>query len=231
LTTETWVARLDGSDMRLVFSDGPRESIRAFPVAFSPDGTTLYLDYQPDVIGDATLFRQYAGLFALDLASGEVIGLTGEPGCFCGAGIGAGKMVRLTLASGLGGFDLRVVDLERGTQREISGLGLGEFTQGGDVLIAPDGRYAVYALAAVRGFGTSDPSVATAVVLVDLIAMTQRQLFAPLDRVVRPLMWTEDSSAVLLYDPARSVTLKAILPDGAPEAIADAVFLGTLFTR
>ena len=48
LTTVTWVAGIDGEDARQVFSDGPRDGIRAYPVAFNDDKSTLYMDYQPD---------------------------------------------------------------------------------------------------------------------------------------------------------------------------------------
>lgn len=228
LITTTWVANLDGSERRQLFSDGPRESIRAYPVAFDSAGTILYMDYQPDIIGDITPFRQYAGLFSLDLNTGEMMTLPGEPGCFCGAGIGAGRLVRLTLAANSTGFDVRMRDLERGTDRAVPGLGLPEFTQGGDVLISPDGRYAAYALAQIRGLGTPSQSLRTVIALVDLANGTQRALTQPADRLLRPIQWTEDNSALLLVDPAQNVTLKASLRDGSLDVVANAVYIGTL---
>ena len=74
----------------------------------------LYMDYQPNTIGDLTPFRQYAGLFALDLISGETSSLPGEPGCFCGAGIGADMFLRLTLADS--GFNLRIRNLSNDSE-------------------------------------------------------------------------------------------------------------------
>lgn len=228
LVTATWVANLDGSERRQVFTDGPRESIRAYPVAFDSAGTILYMDYQPDIIGDITPFRQYAGLFSVDLTSGDVTTLPGEPGCFCGAGIGAGRLVRLTLAANAAGFDVRLRDLERGSDRAVSGLNLPEYTQGGDVLIAPDGRYAAYALAQIRGLGTPQQTLRTVIAIVDLASGTQRTLTQPADRLLRPIQWTEDNSALLLVDPAQNVTLKASLSDGSLDVVANAVYIGTL---
>lgn len=224
LTTTTWVAALDGTDKREVFSDGPRDGIRAYPVAFNDDHTVLYMDYQPNTLGDLTPFRQYAGLFALDLASGETTSLPGEPGCFCGAGIDAGMFLRLTAANG--GFNLRIYNLRDQSERLLTPVN--NFTQGGDVLIAPDGTRAVYALAQISGFGTANQSIQTVIVLVDLLNMTQQTLGAPSDRLLRPILWTEDDSAILLADPQAQTTWKATVRDGALEQIANGIYLGTV---
>ncbi len=226
LTTQTWVAGIDGEDARMVFSDGPRDGIRAYPVAFNSDKSLLYMDYQPDTIGDLTPFRQYAGLFALDLLSGETHALPGEPGCFCGAGIGANTLLRMTAAPGGGGFNLRIRGLNNGTETTLPPIN--NDTQGGDVLIAPDGSRAVYALAQINGFGTAAQSVQTVIVLVDLLNLTQYALTAPSDRLLRPVAWTEDDSAVLLTDPAAMTTWKVTVRDGALEAVANGLYLGTL---
>jgi hypothetical protein len=204
LTTTTWIA--DGDTPRQVFADGPHDGIRAFPVAFNAERSVLYMDYQPDTIADFTPFRQYAALFSLDLETGETRSLPGEAGCFCGGGIGSGRFLRLTLAES--GFDLRVVNLETGDQRLISGVGLSDYTQGGDVLIAPDGTHAVYALAQVRGFGTAEQTLQTTFVLVDLINFSQTPLLEVTDRFLRPVAWTDDASAVLLTSPAADGTWK-----------------------
>lgn len=222
LFTTTLVANLDGSNQREVFADSNSEGVRAFPVLLST--TTLYMDYQPDVIGDITPFRQYAGMFALDLATGETAMLPGEPGCFCGGGIGAGRFVRLTLAANLGGFDARVVDLTTGSDRLIAGLGA--FTQGGDVVIAPDGRYAAYALGDIRDLGLPTQRVRTVIALIDLATMTQRQLLAAEGQVLRPFQFTE--GALLLLDPQANTTLKADLATGALVTVAHSLYLGTV---
>lgn len=228
LTTVTSIANYDGSDPRQILIDGPRDGIRAMPVAFDPDRTTLYLDYQPDTIGDYTTFRQYAGLFAVDLSSGDNDLLPGEPGCFCGAGIGGGWFLRLALTDDLASFDLQVRQLERGVNERIPTLGLPDFTQAGDVLISPDGAWAVYGLAQVRNFGTPDQQVQTALVLVDLNDLTQTLLGSSIDFLLRPVAWTEDDSSVILTSPQQDGTWKVSVPAGDLEQIATTTYLGTL---
>ncbi len=230
LVTTTYTAALDGSGQRAVLTDGPRDSIRALPVAFSADQTKLYLDYQPDGIADFTPFPQYAGLVALDLATGVWEHLPGEPGCFCGAGFGAGLLVRLAVSPDLAGYDVRVVNLagaEAVTQM-IPAVPRRNFTQAGDVVIAPDGTRAVYALAQVRGFGTAEQSIQTVFMLVDLQTMRQAPLTAPITTFVQPLAWTEDNSAVLLTSRQRDGTWKIALADGRLTKVAEATYLGTL---
>lgn len=226
LTTTTWISRVDGSDAKSIFSDGPRDGIRAYPIAFSADKTVLYLDYQPNTIGDLTPFRQYAGLFALDLATGETTALPGEPGCFCGADIGADFFLRLTLADS--GFNLRIRNLRNDSQTTLAPVN--SFTQGGDVLIAPDGKRAAYALAQISNFGTAQQSVQTVIVLVDLLTLTQQPLGSPVNRLLRPIQWTEDDSAILFVDPQAQTTWKATVRDGSFEQVANGRYLGTLIT-
>ena len=222
LTTTTYAANLDGSNERQVFADSNGEGVRAFPVAVN--GTTAYMDFQPDNIGDITPFRQYAGLFALDLATGATAMLPGEPGCFCGGGIGAGRLIRLALAPDLAGFDVHVIDLTLGSEHIIPSLGT--FTQGGDVVIDPGGRYAAYALGEIRDLGLPTQSVRTVVALLDLATMTQRTLVSAPDRQLRPLQFSE--GALLLGDQLANETLKADLSTGDLETVAQAVFLGTV---
>lgn len=224
LTTTTWVT--DGENMQQVFVDGPHDSIRAFPVGFNTGHDILYMDYQPDTIADFTPFRQYASLFSLDLETGETRSLPGEAGCFCGGGIGSNRFLRLTLAGS--GFDLRVVNLDTDIQQVIPGVGLSDYTQGGDVLIAPDGTRAVYALAQIRGFGTPEQTLQIVLVLVDLVSMTQTQLLEITDLFLRPMAWTEDGSAILLTSPLQNGTWKVNIGQNTLEAISAATYLGTM---
>jgi hypothetical protein len=228
LTTVTQVAAVDGSGARVVLRDGARTGIRALPVAFAPDMATLYMDYQPDMIGDLTPFRQYAGLFAVDLATGGVSPLPGEPGCFCGAAVGAGHFLRLSLTPDLTGFDLRMTDLASESETRIPALRLVDFTQAGDVLIAPDGARAVYALAQVQNFGRPEQAVRTVFVLVDLDAGTQSALTEPITTFVRPVAWTEDATAILFTSPTLDGTWKVNLSDGLLNRVAEATYVGTI---
>lgn len=228
LTTVTAVAALDGSQPTTPFTDGPREGIRAFPVAFSADGSALIMDFQPDTLGDLTPFRQYAALFSVDLATGERRSLPGEPGCFCGAGTDGRLFVRMGLAGGRAGFDLNVYNLGTGARQTIPGLSLDAYTQGGDVLISPDGTRALYALAQVRNFGTPNQTLQTVFVLVDLLTMTQRPLVQPINTLIRPLAWTEDNTAVLFTSPIRNGTWKLNIADDTLHAVAEAAYVGVI---
>lgn len=229
LSTQTWAANADGSNYRLLFTDGPRSGIRAYPVAFSQDESVLYMDYQPDTIGDLTPLRQYAGLFALDLTTGAAVSLPGEPGCFCGAGFGKGWFLRLALASG--GFDLQTFRFSTTalpTENRIAALNYPDFTQGGGVLIDANGAQAVYALTRIgnltAGRAAND---ATVIILVDLLGMRQRAV-TTLDGLFRPIMWLDDDSGILLTDPRETATWKLSLDGGTLTQIAQGMVLGTL---
>jgi hypothetical protein len=229
MTTTTFVANMDGSERRQVLVDGPRNGIRATPVAFSSDDTTLYMDYQPEALGDFTPYSEYAGLFEVSLKEGGVVDyLPNEPGCFCGAGFGGGFFVRLALAEDLSGFDLLVTDLAADTTTRIDAVDLDNYTQGGDVLVSPDGTRAIYALAQVQNFGTQNQTVRTVFVLTDLRTFTQRPLTSPLFNYIRPVAWTESNSSVIFISPDTNATWKINLETGRLEEIARATYIGTL---
>lgn len=228
LSTVTMIAQMDGSGTRQVLVDGARDGIRAMPVAFSDDAATLYMDYQPDSIGELTPFRQYAGLFAVDVGTGNSLMLPDEPGCFCGGGFGGGKFLRMALTNDLRGYDAHVYDLPDGPRSVIDSLNLVGFTQAGDVLVSPDGALAVYALAQVSDFGTAAASVRTVFVLVDLAARTQAPLTQPMTTFVRPVAWTDDNSAILLTSPTSDGTWKINLSDGNLVRIAGATYIGLI---
>jgi hypothetical protein len=229
LTTVTRTAKTDGSDVREVLREGPRDDgLRVHPVAFDSGSTRLYMDYQPDGLSELTAFPQYAGLFTLDLATGTTAFLPDEPGNFTGAGFGAGFFLRLALNADQNGFDLRVYDLDRGQDWIIPSLRLRGYTQAGDLLVSPNGRYAVYALASITGFGTASQQVNTLFVLVDLITMEQQPLTEPITTFVRPAAWTEDNTAVIFTSPQLDGTWKVTLTDRTLKRIAEPTFRGTL---
>jgi hypothetical protein len=228
LTTTTTIADLDGENEREILVDGPRDGIRALPIAFSVDNRLLYMDYQPDSIADVTPFQQYAGIFSVDVESKRVVMLSGEPGCFCGAGLGAGSFLRLKLASDLNGFDVVVTDLAGQVGKTIPALRLVDYTQAGDVLISPDGKRAVYGLAQVRNFGGPNEVVQTVFVLVNLTDVTQTALTSPINQFLQPVEWTETNTAVIFTSPQADGTWKINLNDGRLNKIASATYLGTL---
>jgi hypothetical protein len=102
------------------------------------------------------------------------------------------------------------------------------FTQGGDVLIAPDGTRAIYTLAQIRGFGTPAQSVQTVLVLIDLENYTQEALTDPANTLFRPIAWTDDGASLIITSPSLDGTWKVELADGSLRLIADATFIGTL---
>jgi len=109
---------------------------------------------------------------------------------------------------------------------------LDSYTQGGDVLMSPDGTRAVYALAQIQGFGTAAQRVQTVFMSVDLTSGTQRALTAPVDALLRPAAWTDDGRAILLTTPTGNGTWRLEIDDPVAlvQLIADAVYLGTLLS-
>lgn len=211
-----------------MLTDGPRDGIRAMPVAFSIEQDALYMDAQPDGLGRFVAYAQYGGLFRLDLETSEITPLPDEPSCYCGAGFRAGQFLRLALSTTLNGFDVRVYDLERNQSQVITSLPIGNYTQAGDILISPDGTRAVYALSQVSGFGTSSQSVQTVFMLIDLRSYTQFALTSPITTYVQPIRWTEDNTAIVFTSPQVSGTWKISLADRELKKVAEATYIGKL---
>ncbi len=228
LRTITYTANVDGTNRHELLRDGPKNGLRALPVAFDVDQTSLYMDMQPDGLSRLLPYPQYAGLFRVGLATNQTETLPGEPGCFCGAGLRADQFLRFTLTQDLAGFDVQIYDLAGRTQHTIPAIIRPNFTQVGDVLIAPDGTQAIYALSQVHNFGSVSQNVETIFVFVDLRTFTQRPLTDPITKTLHPLQWTEENSAVLLTDYAGEGTWKLRLSDGTLTQVAKGAYLGTL---
>jgi len=231
LTTVTIVAGIDGSNARQVFVDGPNtDGIRALPLAFSQDNSTLYMDNHFDGLNDRMPITQYVRLFSVDLESGETALMPGEDtqACICGAGVNGGFFVRPVLNSTNDAFDVVVHDLNANIRYVIDAIALRDYIHVGDVLISPDGRYAVYALVQINFFGTSQQSTRTVFALVDLTTMSQTTLTQPITTLVRPVRWSEDNSAIIFTSPNQDGTWKIQLSDGRLDRIAEAAYLGTL---
>jgi hypothetical protein len=228
LTTRTYIATVDGANRRAVLTDGVRAGIRALPIAFNSDYTRLYMDAQPNDLGRFSAYTQYAGLFSVALDAGTPLMLPNEPACYCGAGLQGDLFLRLTLTSDLSGFDVQVYNLRSGQHQTIPALRLNNYTQAGDLLIAPDGTQAVYALSRVENFGTPRQQVETVFMRVDLRAMVQDTLTAPLTTYVHPLRWTDNNAAVLFTSPQQSGTWKVELADGKLRKVANATWIGLL---
>lgn len=231
ITTVTRVADSDGANVQTVFRETRQDGVRVQPVTFTPDGARLVLDYHPDGLDALTVFPQYAGLFTLDLSADDpqasMVFLPGEPGDFTGAGFGAGYYLRLGVSPQLNGFDLHVVQLATAARWEISPAG-GGYSIAGDVLVSPDGRYAVYAQAALQGIGTGVTQAETVIMQVDLAEMSQSALTGPLEGIMRPVAWNEENAAVMLVSASRQGTWKVRLSDGRLQQIAELTYIGQL---
>ncbi|MCA9893348.1 MAG: hypothetical protein KC615_10210 [Anaerolineae bacterium] len=228
ITTVTHVLSADGTGPHEVLSDGPQIGVRVLPIAFSDDGNRLFVDMYPDGLERYVAYSQYAGLHQLDLETGELTPLPGEPGCFCGAGIRGNSFVRLSLNSDPSAFDVRYYNLASDRAVTIPAQGFNNFTQAGDVLLTSDGLQAVYALSDVSDFGTAQQSIRTVFMLVDLRAMRQRPLTEPITTYVHPLQWTEDNSAILFTSTQNNGTWKVSLETGQLQKVAEAAFLGSI---
>lgn len=232
LSTTTFVADVGGSNRKQVIVDGPRQGIRALPVAFSPDRGTLYMDAQPDGLAQFTAYPQYAGLFAVDITSGQARSLPGEPGCFCGGGFGGDWFLRMTLPNDLSGFDLTIHNLRTETVETLPALRLLNYDQAGGVMVTPDGSRAVYTLAQVDNLGMDDQFIQTVFVLVDLNTLEQIDLTRPLPQYLQPRGWTEDNTALLLTSPQENGTWKLPLAqDARLQQVAVATYIGRLGTN
>lgn len=230
LRTETYVATPGGTEQRLILADGGRtDGVRALPVAFSADNSALIMDAHPDIIGDYAPYTQYARLFQVNLSTGEIELLPDDDfPCFCGAGIRAGVLLRLSVTADLRGFELLLFGLDSGTERTIEAYALPNYTQAGDILISPDGSRAVYALSQIENFGTPEQRISTIFMLVNLETMTQQPLTERITTYVHPLRWTEDHTAVIFTSPLRDGTWKVSLADGLLTNVAQATLIGTL---
>lgn len=235
LSTVTYVANIDGSQSREVYTDGPRPDIRALPMGFDAEFNTLYMDIAHiDGITNFTHFTLYAGVVSIDLESGTVQALPDEQpaNCLCGAELLDDTFLRLRLTPDLiSGFDFYVYNLVSQRRDVIPALNLRGYDIGGDILIAPGGQYAVYALAQVQDFGTAQQRNRIWFVLVNLETMTQETLTEnAITTFVLPVAWTEDNSAIILTSPLTNGTWKINLNDGRLDRIAEATYIGTLQT-
>jgi hypothetical protein len=228
LVTTTFIADIEGSNIREILIDGPRENVRALPIAFNEDNSKLYMDTHPDGLSQFSPYTQYAGLFTLNLNSGDISPLPGEPSCFCGAGFGSGMLLRLLLNNDLNGFDINVYSVDGGEPRTIPAIIRRNYTQAGDVLLSDDGSYAVYALSQVRGFGTAEQIVRTVFIQVDLLTLEQEIINNPITTFVHSVAWTEDNTAILFTSKQQNGTWKINVADGQLVKVANASYIGRL---
>ena len=224
LMTATFAADADGTAIREVLADGPREGLRVLPIALSDDRDELYMDVHPDGMSAAP-YIQYASLFALDLATGEIRTLPGEPACLlCAAGFGGDVFLRLPPDDSGQGVEVRIYSLQDGGARAIPAMPQEGGAEAGGVLISFDGSLAVYALSQRR----DDGAVRSVFMRVNLHTLEQAIFGVPMAGFVHPLGWTEDKSAILFTNERRDGTWKISLAGGGPVKVANATYLGHL---
>lgn len=230
LSSVIYMASGNGDNIREVIRDDNRtDGLRLVPVALSVDQNELYFDYMLDGLQDLTLFPQYAALSYVDLESGESGFLPDEPGDFTGAGFGSGYFVRLGLATTNVGFDISVFDLHRQRNWQLSSVGAPEYTQAGNVLISPDGRFAVYSLLRILGVENGIQDIETLLILADLTEGTQTIIGDSLDRLLHPVHWMGDNQYVLLADYIDNVTYELNTETLNLSETINQAYLGTLY--
>ncbi len=235
LQSITTLARSDGTEPRVILTDGPDAFLHAVPIALTDDWT-FFFDRQPQGMRSFLFYPQYASIFRLD-AGGEASRpalLPFEPNCFCGAGISANGayFARLEKVSDDGGYDIRVWDLAAGIDTFVLTLPT-TYRLAGDVLVSGDGRRAVYSLANnvtldSAGSGTERFMLA----LVDTGTRQQRPLLSsPLLIPLVPLGWTQDGGGVVLVNPRQDGTWKLNIETGEVRQVAGATWVGLIASR
>ena len=230
LTTTIMLADQSGSQIRQLLVYGPRPGIRLLPVAFDADGATLYIDVHADGAERAAPFARRSNLFALDFGGPGVVTrlLPGDAPCFCAVGFGKDLMLRLAPSGEPDSTQVEIYDIRSGAARVIAPVARGDYNEAGNLLLSPDDTLAVYALTRASGYRAGEQEPRTVLVLADLVNARQRVLGDALPALARPLLWTEDNSAVLYTLEGHDGVWKLRLADGAMVKVADATYLGML---
>lgn len=228
LSTSTYVSDLDGADSREVLVDGPRDGVRVLPVAFSAATNELIMEAHPDGISEHFSYRQYAGLFALDLVDGAVRQLPDESECYCPAGFGDRVLLRFPPSSQADGVEVEVYSLDGSQKTAISSAAPAGFTAPGEALVSADDDLALYVVSQVPVQGVATDETRSVFVLADLQTLEQSLASNPITGLVRRVAWTEDHGAVLFTNEQQLGAWKLRLSDGKITEVASALYLGSL---
>lgn len=233
LATVTTLARADGTEPRLILTDGPDAFWRVLPLALTNE-RVFFFDRQPQGVAGFFFYPQYASVYRLDVNAGEAQPelLPFEPNCFCGAGLSADGQFffRLERVSEAGGYDARAWDLAAGVDVFAPTI-TPSYRLAGAVLVGPDGRQAVYSLANNLTIDSADSGRERFMLaLIDAEQRVQRPLLSSPSLVpLLPLAWTEDGQGVLLYNPRQDGTWKLILETGEVRQVAGATWVGLIW--
>ena len=230
LTTTIMLADQSGSEIRQLLVYGPRPGIRLLPVALDADGATLYIDVLADGAERAAPYARRSNLFALDFGGPGVTTrmLPGEAPCFCAVGFGKDLMLRLAPSGEPDSTQVELYDIQSGASRVIAPVARGDYNEAGNLLLSPDDSLAVYALTRTSSYRAAEEEPRTVLVLADLVNARQRVLGEALPALARPILWTEDNSAVLYALEGHDGVWKSRVEDGAMVRVADATYLGML---
>ncbi len=228
LSTSTYVSDLDGVDSREVLVDGPRDGVRVLPVAFRAATNELIMEAQPDGISEHFSYRQYAGLFALDLVDGAVRQLPDESGCYCPAGFGDRVLLRFPPSSQADGVEVKVYSFDGSQKMTIGSATPAGFTASGEALVSADDNLALYVMSQVPVQGAAPGETRSVFVLADLQTLEQSLVSNPITGLPRRVAWTEDHGAVLFTNDQQLGTWKLRLSDGKISEVASALYLGSL---
>lgn len=227
LSTATYVSDLEGADSREVLVDGPRDGVRVLPVAFSAATNELIMEAHPDGISDHFSYRQYAGLFALDLVDGFVRQLPDESGCYCPAGFGDRVLLRFPPSASADGVEVEVYSLDGSQTMAIESAAPAGFTAAGEALVSADDNQALYVVSQVPQQGAATGETRSVFVLADLQTLEQSLVSNPITGLARRIAWTEDQGAVLFTNDQQLGTWKLRLSDGKISEVASALYLGS----
>ena len=230
LTTTIRLADPAGSQIRQLIAYGPRAGIRLLPVAFGADGNRLYIDVHADGADSLSPYPRRSNLFMLDFGGAGVATrqLPGESACFCAVGFGNGVMLRLAPSGEPDSTQVEIYDIDTGAARVIAPVSRGDYDKSGNVLVSPDDSFAVYALTRTSSLRASAEEARTVLVLADIENARQSVIGSPMHKFARPIMWTEDNSAVLFTQAGSPATWKFQLEEGRAKKVASATYLGRL---
>ena len=230
LSTSVMLADRSGSQFRQLLAYGPREGIRLLPVAFGADGRSLYIDVHADGTEHVSPYARRSNMFLLDFGGESVATrlLPGRGPCFCATGFGNEVMLRLSPSGDPDSTQVEITDIETGAARVIAPVSRGDYDEAGNVLLSPDDSLAIYALTQAGDFPAAEQEARTVLVLADIVNARQRVVGSAMDALARPIMWTEDNSAVLFVLEGRDGAWKLQLDDGQAIKVAEATYLGMI---
>lgn len=229
-TSEAYVARADGSDLRQLPIESPGPVLELAPLALANNMTDFFYDqaYTPAVVTGAP-YDLYDHIVHYSIIEEKFYDLPLEPGCLCGAAFTADGRIfaRLTAEEGQGPFELHVWDLPSGAGIRVAAPTI-PFQQAGDMLLNDQGTLAVYSVATGTGLEATITAAQYGLVLVDVVTQQQVLLMEPGPTRYRPLAFMADDSSLLLATLPDGQTYKLSLMTSDLLRVSEKTYLGTI---